>query len=221
MIDLLIKYPTRSRPEQFMRVLKMYVSMLSGKYKVKFIISMDDDDPTMNNEKITKFLKKIKSKVDLEYYYGNSKNKIDACNRDVPSEGWKVCLLVSDDMIPKVKNYDEVIMKDMQKHFPDYDGCLNYNASRSAYPQVMVLSVVGNTYYKRFNYIYHSDYVSLFCDEEQTVVARKLNKIVDLDKNIIIHEWHNINDDLRKHTEKYYQSDKKIFERRKQKGFPI
>ena len=220
MIDLLIKYPTRSRPDKFKEILKHYVSNLSGKYKVKFIISMDNNDPTCNNQNMRNFLEMMKHSVDLDYVYGDSKNKIDACNRDIPSDGWKVCILVSDDMTPRIKNYDEIIMKDMRTYFPDYDGCLNYNAG-NAYPRVMVLSIIGNAYYKRFGYIYHPQYVSLFCDEEQTVVARSFNKMVDINSKIITHDWTAIKDDLRKHTEQFYRSDELIFWERKEKGFPI
>ena len=219
MIDLLIKYPTRSRPEQFKNILQQYVSKLSGKYKVKFIVSMDNNDPTCNNQSMRDFLEMIKTKVDLEYFFGESKNKIDACNRDVPSDGWKVCVLVSDDMTPRINNYDEIIMKDMQEYFPNYDGCLNYNCGL-AYPRVMVLSVIGINNYKKYNYIYHPDYISLFCDEEQTVVARSINKLVDLNKTIISHDWLSIKDDLRKHTEQFYRRDESVFIDRKQKGFP-
>jgi hypothetical protein len=221
MIDLLIKYPTRSRPDTFKNILSEYVKNLSGKYKVKFIISMDSDDGTCNNNPMRYFLENMKSKIDLDYYYGHSKNKIDACNRDIPQNDWKVCILVSDDMIPRVHGFDNIIMNDMNNNFPDLDGALNYNCGGHAYPNVMVLSVIGNPYYKRFNYIYHPDYTSLFCDEEQTVVARSLNKIVDINNKIITHDWHNIKDNLRQHTEKFYNSDKQIFESRKQRGFPI
>lgn len=221
MIDLLIKYPTRSRPELFKSILSEYVAKLSGKYNVKFIVSMDTDDNTCNNTRMRNFLDGIKQKTNLEYYYGNSKNKIDACNRDIPIDGWKVCVLVSDDMTPRVHGYDRIIMEDMQRHFSNLDGALNYNCGGHAYPHVMVLSIIGNPYYKRFNYIYHPDYTSLFCDEEQTVVARSLNKIVDIDNKIITHDWTDIKDDLRKQTEKFYQSDKIVFESRKQRGFPI
>jgi hypothetical protein len=221
MIDLLIKYPTRSRPDLFKTILSEYVNKLSGALKVKFVISMDSNDESCNNNPMRYFLENMKSKVDLEYHYGTSKNKIDACNRDVPVEGWKVCLLVSDDMTPRVHGYDKVIMDDMNKYFPDLDGALNYNCGGHAYPKVMVLSIVGNTYYKRFNYIYHPEYTSLFCDEEQTVVARKLNKIVDINRKIITHDWNDIKDNLRKHTEKYYQADKVVFQARQVKGFPI
>ena len=221
MIDLLIKYPTRSRPDQFKRILTDYVSKLTGMYKVKFIISMDLNDESCNNNPMRYFLENMKTKVDLEYHYGTSKNKIDACNRDIPADGWKVCILVSDDMTPKQHGYDGVIMTDMNQHFPDGDGALNYNCGGHAYPKVMVLSVIGNPYYKRFNYIYHPDYTSLFCDEEQTVVARSMNKIKDINNKIITHDWNDIKDDLRTHTEKFYQTDKIVFESRKQKGFPL
>jgi hypothetical protein len=221
MIDLLIKYPTRSRPDLFKRILTEYVNKLSGTLKVKFIISMDLNDSSCNNDAMRHFLENMKSKVDLEYHYGTSRNKIDACNRDVPSDGWKVCVLVSDDMTPRVQGYDKIIIDHMNKHFPDLDGALNYNCGGHAYPKVMVLSVIGNPYYKRFNYIYHPDYTSLFCDEEQTVVARQINKIVDINHKIITHDWSNIKDDLRKHTEQYYQTDKAVFENRKVKGFPL
>lgn len=221
MIDLLIKYPTRSRPELFKTILSEYVSKLSGKYNVKFIISMDTNDNTCNNDRIRNFLNNIKQKTNLEYYYGNSKNKIDACNRDIPSDGWKVCILVSDDMTPRIHGYDGVILEDMNRYFPNLDGALNYNCGGHAYPHVMVLSVIGNPYYKRFNYVYHPEYTSLFCDEEQTVVARSLNKIVDINNKIITHDWNDVKDDLRKHTEKFYHSDKIIFESRKERGFPL
>ena len=225
MIDLLIKFPTRSRPDKFKEILKRYVSNLSGKYKVKFIISMDNNDPTCNNQDMRNFLEMMKNSVDLDYVYGDSRNKIDACNRDIPSDGWNVCILVSDDMTPRVKNFDEIIIKDMQKHFPDYDGCLNYNAHTTAFEQkiegrgsLMVLSILGKKYYYRFNYIYNPVYISLFCDDEQTRVARKLNKIVDINNRIISHDWSSINDDLRKQTEAFDSIDRNTFKTRLKDG---
>lgn len=220
MIDLLIKYPTRSRPHLFKILLQKYVKMLSGKYKVKFIISMDLDDETCNNNPMRYFLESMKNKIDLEYYYETSKNKIDACNRNIPNDGWKICLLISDDMIPKIHGFDEIIIKDMENHFPNFDGVLNYNCGGKAFPKVMVLSIVGHNYYNKFGYIYHPAYTSLFCDEEQTVLARSMDKLVDIDNKIITHDWNTIKDNLRKHTEKYFKEDQAVFQKRKLEGFP-
>jgi hypothetical protein len=225
MIDLLIKYPTRSRPDLFKRILTEYVNNLSGTLQVKFVISMDIDDDTCNNNPMRYFLENMKSKVDLEYYYGTSKNKIDACNRDIPKEGWKVCLLVSDDMVVKQKHYDKIIFNDMKTYYPDYDGILNYNAHTPAFTQhipgrgsLVVLSILGKKYFDRFGYIYNPIYKSLFADDEQTRIGRKLNKITDINNRIISHEWSSINDDLRKQTESLDSIDRQIFKERLQKG---
>ena len=219
MIDLLIKYPTRQRPNEFKRILSSYINKLSGKYNVKFIISLDENDSASNTDDIRNFLNNAKNQVNLDYIYGSSRNKIDACNRDIPSDGWKVSVLISDDMVPEQHGYDEIIMRDMNRHFPQLDGTLNYNCG-SAFPRVMVLSVMGNEHYKKFGYIYHPDYVSLYCDEEQTNVARNMNKMVDINTRVIVHDWVNIKDDLRKNTESFHPIDKVTFESRKQRGYP-
>ena len=50
---LLIKAPTRARPDKFKEVFTMYVEYLSNNYPVKFVITCDTDDETMNNPEIS------------------------------------------------------------------------------------------------------------------------------------------------------------------------
>jgi hypothetical protein len=222
MIDLLIKYPTRERPEIFKKIITDYISKLSGKRSVKFIISLDSNDRSCNNQEFINFLESLKNRVTLEYFFGESKNKIDACNRDVPTEDWRVCILVSDDMVPKKHGFDDIILSDMEKYYPDLDGALNYNTHREAFKnRTMVLSIVGKKYYDRFGYIYYPGYKSIYCDNEQTEVAIKLNKLVDIDNTIISHDWSSIKDDLRKKTEsgEFRNYDSSLYEERKNKNF--
>jgi hypothetical protein len=225
MYDLLIKYPTRERPEIFKNIIDYYIRHLSNKRKVKFIISLDTNDVSCNNEHFILFLNNLKTKIDLDFYFGESENKIHACNRDIPSENWKVCMLVSDDMVPKKHGFDDIIMNDMEKYYPDFDGVLNYNAYTAAFEQhipgrgpLMVLSIIGKKYYDRFNYIYNPIYKSLFADDEQTRVARKLNKIVDINNRIISHEWSSIKDNLRSKTEALDSEDRFVFKNRLKEG---
>jgi hypothetical protein len=82
----------------------------------------------------------------------------------------------------------------------------------------MVLSIMGNAYYNRLGYIYNPIYKSLFADDEQTRIARKLNKIIDIDKQIINHDWNSIKDDLRIKCESLDTVDRQIFKERLQKG---
>jgi hypothetical protein len=222
MIDLLIKLPSRSRFELFKEKLEKCIQLLSNEINVKFIFSFDTNDQTMNNNVVRYYLGS--KKINMEYFYGESKNKIDACNRDIPKEGWKVLLLMSDDMLPRKKGFDKIIYDDMNHNFPDYDGCLNYNTHTEAFKnRTMVLTVMGKKYYDRFNYIYYPGYQSIYCDNEQTDVAIKLNKLVDIDNRIISHEWNSVKDDLRKHTEsgEFRNHDSALYHSRKANGFYI
>lgn len=45
---LLIKFPTRERPQKFFKMLDLYYQYLSGTVPVHFLISCDIDDRSMN-----------------------------------------------------------------------------------------------------------------------------------------------------------------------------
>jgi len=44
----------------------------------------------------------------------------------------------------------------------------------------MTLPILDRVYYERFGYIYHPDYLHMFCDQEMTAVAHMLGKAVTL-----------------------------------------
>ena len=52
MSKLLVKFPSRNRPEKFRDILDNYTSRTSGKHEVRFVVTMDSDDVTMNNDEI-------------------------------------------------------------------------------------------------------------------------------------------------------------------------
>ena len=124
MYKLLVKFPSRNRPEKFKTRLNEYIGACSGKHQVRFVISMDEDDETMNTDDIKKFLDELKSNqgVDLVYHYGDSKTKIEACNANLEGESADVLMLISDDMIPQMANYDEIIFDAYADTYPDFDG---------------------------------------------------------------------------------------------------
>ena len=218
------KYPTRSRPDMFKKQMSMYLDHLSWEHEYQFVVSMDTNDTSMNNDDIKNFLKGLRKRVQIEYYYGESKNKIDACNRDMIAPCADILVLVSDDMVPQIQHFDKIIVEDMTRYFPDFDGMLNYNDGfRHDWPKICTLTVYGMPYYRRFNYIYHPDYQSVYADNEQTSVGRILNKIQDINTIIIKHEWQTIGDDLRKSTEnkEFYQKDKETYEKRKSMNFGL
>lgn len=188
MNNLLIKLPTRNRPEKLKKQMDLYRRFLLRRgTNIRFLLSLDTDDATMNTPEIRDWLD---SQPDLEYYYGNSKTKIEACNADIDRTdfNWDVMMLLSDDMIPKRKGYDRWILDAMQDYFPDTDGVLHYNDGKQG-PRLNTLPILGRKYYDRFGYVYHPDYKSVYADNEFTIVSRNLGKDVYFDIVLFHHEW--------------------------------
>lgn len=221
-MKLLIKFPTRNRPEKFKQVFMKYQHMTSNNHDIEFLVSMDHDDPKMNTPGIRKFLDSFRN---VKYYYGNSKSKIEAINADLdklPSD-YDIFLLASDDMIPVCPNYDAIIANDMIKCFPDKDGVLHYNDGRTG-NVLDTFCIMGKPYYDKFGYVYHPSYKSVFCDNEFTDVARLSQKYVYIDRILFQHGWINFVgfDELAQRNEniQFYEIDGKNYENRKNNGFP-
>ncbi len=181
---LLIKIPTRSRFTQFFNTLDQYYSKLSNTISYHFVISCDIDDPVMNcKEAIDKF----SSYPHLSYYFGGNKSKIEACNCDIDKHpDFDILLLGSDDMIPVMDGYDEIIVTNMKQFFPGYDGVVHFNDNFQG-EGLNTLPILGKKYYEMFGYVYYPEYVSLYCDTEFTDVSRLLRKAKYIDLVIIEH----------------------------------
>lgn len=214
MSKLLIKFPSRNRPEKFKKVLSKYIDNLSGNHDVRFVITMDEDDQKMNTEDIRSFLES--ENADIVYHYGNSKSKIEACNADLDEETADVLMLVSDDMIPQIKDYDEIIFDAFSQAFPDFDGAIKFHDGLRQ-DALMTLPIIGWKIYEKLGYIYHPDYTSVYCDNEQTQALISVGKLAVSPICIAKHEWtHQPFDDLHERNEnkEMYLKDSKVFNRR-------
>lgn len=218
-MNILLKYPTRNRPRIFLQRLRELSWMSTD---VQILVSYDANDSSMKPQIVKQAMQMCDKIVLIE---GEGKTKIEACNRDLNKmKDWDIVILMSDDMIPQVEEWDDVIRYDMKTQFPDLDGALWY--SDGYQDRICTMVVMGRKYYERFNYLYHPDYTSLFSDNEQTEVAQNLEKMFKSDTCLFKHE-HPMNnrtvsnDALYKRNEPFWDIDKKVYERRKEKGFPI
>jgi len=181
-MKILYKYPTRNRPLKFQRCLQRYYGFIADIPNSEFVISMDTDDEIMNTAEVKNYLK---SKPCLNSYYSNNSSKIMAINADIPTTEWDILVLISDDMIPEVKGFDNIIREKMHVHYPDTDGVLwFFDGWRK---DLNTLCIIGRKYYDRFGYIYHPSYESFWCDAEFTDVANNLKKQTFIDQVIIRH----------------------------------
>lgn len=217
-MDLLIKFPTRNRPNKFIKTFTRYLSYLDDK-STKFIITCDDDDKSMKEESLVEYLLEFEN---VKLCYGNSKSKIEAVNADLTDVNFDILLLASDDMIPMVKGYDTIIKQKMMEFYPDTDGVLWFNDGYQG-NRLNTLSIMGKKYYDRFNYIYNPDYLSVWCDNEFMDVANMLNKQTYIDEVIIKHEhpdWGFGNrDETHSLNSAHEAHDRMVYNGRKQNNF--
>lgn len=167
---ILLKCPTRSRPQQFLSVLQKYVSLASRPDLLGVCVSCDSDDTSMTASEVQNAVKNIMSRTAWgEIYYGNSSTKIEAVNADIKSVtwSWDILFLVSDDMVPQVKGYDEIIRSHMQSKYPDTNGILWINDGTQGV-KLNTISIMGRAMYESFGYVYHPAYKSFYCDTEFT-----------------------------------------------------
>jgi hypothetical protein len=161
---ILFKYTSRSRRSNFLRGYDSILNKIANREDYHILISVDKDDQSMYPLPV----------LDGNYTFvvGNSKNKIDAINRDINEFDYDFDILInmSDDMIFTKKGFDDIIRAEFYNDFNQY---IHYNDGNQKC-NVCTMHIVGRNYYNRFKYIYHPDYISLWCDVENDIVAKQL-----------------------------------------------
>ena len=217
-MQLLVKFPTRSRPQKFLDTFKAYVDN-STTGDVRYLITIDNDDETMNNREMIEAI----SNPITEVIVGRSVSKINAVNRDMEQSGeWDILVLASDDMVPVKRGWDALIQFAFTKYFPDTDGVIHFS---DGHTPLNTQCILGRKYWNRFGYIYHNSYKSLWCDNEFQQVSWRLDKCVFINECIIEHQHYSNGygspDGLMRSTEALYNVDRRNYERRKMANFGL
>lgn len=211
-------FASRSRPEKFFECLhNIRDHSASSDYFVW--AKLDEDDETMNNDAVKELLKAF---PEVTVKWGNSTGKIHAINRDLDGmPHFDIIACQSDDMVFHYYGFDKVFREhcgpDDYLHLPD--GYANEKLS--------TYTIMGRDYFNRFGYIYHPDYESVYADNEQFEVAKKLGRHKFVNIRVLTHAhaiWgHGVPDELLKKTENpvVYQRDHQIYLRRKANNFDL
>lgn len=202
-MKMLIQFPTKGRRDKFFSTLDLYYSLANDIDNCIFHVVIDHFDYRMNNSNT---LDKLTSYNNLDVsIIQEDPTKIKACNYNISIfTDFDIVVLASDDMIPQVKGWDDIIRNDMLKYYPNIDGCLWYfdgNQNR-----VCTLSILGINYFNSFGYIYYPEYQTMWCDDEFTMVAQNLRKIEYIDNCIIKHEHPAFDTSIEK-DETYLEND--------------
>ncbi len=220
-MQIVVKFPTRSRPKRFLEYLKHAVENQQTD-DVFYLITIDVDDATMTNdvcEKAFDITKKIKFIRDV------SMSKIHACNRDMEhAPDFDILVLMSDDMKCVRNAWDVMLQNRMSSLYPDTDGVL-WHSDGHVHDRLNTMCILGRKYYDRFGYIYHPDYKSLWCDNEFMDVANILKRQSYSDV-VLFEHTHPANtgmgnDSLYNINERFYTVDRETYTKRKAKNFDL
>jgi len=215
-MKILYKFPTRCRPDKMFRCLENIIGMARhDNYIIQ--VTADIDDASMFNDGVKN---RIGTYPHTKIMYGFSKNKIDAINRDMPFfADWDLLINMSDDMVFIVPGFDKIILADLATAGPDV--LLHYPDQKASFAMI-TMAIMDRQYYTRTGYIYNPVYKSLFCDNEQMEVAKKLGRYRYIKRRLFNHNHplHGFEkDELYLQTAAFHAEDKATFEKRKLENF--
>ena len=218
-MKILVKFPSRSRPAKLFAALDNYQKLATyDNYQIA--ITADLDDKSMMNPEVRDNINTYKN---VELLYGTSDNKVDAINRDMAFyQNWDILINMSDDMQFIQHGFDSIIVDDFKIHGLD---TLMHYPDQAAGKALITMAIMGREYFNRDGYIYNPEYKSLFCDNEQHMVAQ-LRGCYQFKRTRLFNHMHPAwglapVDDLMRHTESFHAEDKATFERRKSLNFGI
>ena len=110
MKHILVKIPTRSRPDDFLRLYNDLKLKESGNHKITYLISIDDDDATMHTNAIKDATK------DSLLISAPRAGKIGSVNRDMeyaPND-YDIVMQPADDFIVKLDGWDNYVVEEME-----------------------------------------------------------------------------------------------------------
>ncbi len=181
-VDLIIKFPSRSRPEKMIKCLNNIRATIGiDSYMVYLII--DEDDKTITDDVHSAILQQQRF-MNMKVSWAKSTSKIHAINRRIPDDiRWKYMVVTSDDMYYTRDMWGEIILSAFKYtnkgclHFPD-----GHNNS------LITLPVINKRFHDRFGYVYNPAYISVFPDNEMTEVAHILNEYYFVPVDIVEHK---------------------------------
>jgi hypothetical protein len=193
--------------------------------KIGVAVSCDSDDQSMTRNLVQEELRRVLAPAAWHrIFYAPNTSKIEACNANMSEidYAWDIVILVSDDMLPRVRGWDETIRNHMQARFPDTDGILWVNDGFQG-EKLNTLCIYGRAMYNRLGHIYEPAYKSLFCDTELTdrcTTGDLKDKTLYIPYCLIQHEhpgtgFPQVNDALYQTNQKYWSTDMMTYIARK------
>lgn len=175
-----IIHPSRSRPEMAYKTARKWLLFAEKPDQIEYILSIDNDDQLSSNYNDL-FLSKTQFKGTGLMCMGNvtvmscdNNSAIQAINNAASICTGDLIIVVSDDF--DTCAIWDTVLKDALKDKSDF----LVKTDDGIQPTLITLPIMDRKYYDRFGYVYHPDYLHMFCDQEMTAVGHMLGKVIEL-----------------------------------------
>lgn len=149
--------PSRGRPD------KAITNLVKWFYchdkEVEIIVSLDNNDETADA------YTKVAKGLPCQLIKNDNRSAVDAINSASKIATGDIFIVVSDDT-DCFPGWDTALLKAVEGKTDWILKCQD-----GIQPWIITMPVMDRTYYNRFGYIYHPDYLHLFCDTELSCVA--------------------------------------------------
>jgi len=156
-------HPSRNRARQACETALLWID--SADNEVEYILSLDDDD-----ESRISYLELFPQQV--MFSSNANRSAIDAINNAAKIATGDLLIVISDDFYP-FAHWDTLLLAEVA-------GKADFlmKTQDGIQPELITLPIMDRAYYNRFGYIYHPDYLHMFCDNELTAVGHMLGRVI-------------------------------------------
>lgn len=207
-------HPSRSRADKaFMAAIKWLDS--SGGH-VEYILSFDQDQKVEYNNRFSNLYHVRQSH--FKFVCEKNRSAVDAINNGAKVATGDIIVVMSDDfdcpqgwakmITDKVQGKTDWIAKTP-------DGIQKW---------IITLPIMDRVYYNRFGYIYHSDYLHMFCDTELTCVADLTGRKIELNIPFVHNHYSTgktVKDEVSIRADKTWEQGERTFIQRAVKHFDL
>jgi glycosyltransferase involved in cell wall biosynthesis len=157
--------PSRGRPQKSLDTIVKFKDY--AVFPFELIVSIDEDDNTEDyiNLYSRNWLLDPNGPVKKRIIINKNRSAVDAINNAAKVATGDVLIVVSDDT-EGFNHWDELLLEAVE-----FKSDFILKTQDGIQPWIITMPIMDRAYYNRFGYIYHPDYLHMFCDTELTCVA--------------------------------------------------
>ena len=207
--------PSRKRVKKSTETIHNWINSASDIHNIELIVSCDSSDDKLQDYKEVYSHTVFKNNPVI---VNNNKSAVEAINNAARVATGDIFIVVSDDT-ESFSGWDAALLKEVQGKtdwiLKTQDGIQKW---------IITFPVMDRTYYNRFGYIYHPDYLHMFCDTELTCVADITRRKIT--SNLLFpHKHYSITketpDEINKKADATWAQGEKLFLERYKRNFDL